>query len=143
MLGGNTGGLSPTSQAILSPFTIMRADFPECPKPGSAGAIGPEHSPLQSSRARASKLTPSFLAMVPMASRDAAGGRLPDCSQKERLARTLRLPKTPCRFQARAGTHGDPAGLQTAECRMIYGSLQMACSSQRASDQKNKSLLLP
>lgn len=128
---------------ILSPFTIMQADFPECSKSGSAGAICTDHSLLQSSRAKASKLTASFLAMVPIASRDAAGGKHLDCSQKERLARTLRLQKTPCRFQARAETHGDPAGLQTAECRMIYGSLQMACSSQRASDQKNESLLLP
>lgn len=80
--------------------------------------------------------------MVPTASGDVAEGETPGVQPKggpgwdpPPAENALQLP--------RAGTHGHPAGLLAAECRMIYGSLQMACSSQRVSDQQNESLLLP
>ena len=67
---------------VLSPFTIMQADFPECSKSGSAGAICTDHLLLQSSTVKASKLTASFLAMVPIASQEAAGGETPGLQPK-------------------------------------------------------------
>jgi len=91
----------------LSPLTRMRADFPDCSKSGSAGAICPDHLLLQSSRVKASKLTASFLAVVPIAFGDAAGEKPLACSQKERLARTLRLQKRP------AGSRQGPGDMET------------------------------
>lgn len=70
----------------------------------------------------------------------ASGQLLAEGALAGQLARTTEK----CPAGSRQGKARTPveavAGLPTAECKMIYGSLQMACSRQRAPDQKNREL---